>query len=149
MSKPHLILVVDDDHEDVEIFKEALHDIDPYITCITAINGNDALDVLSLLETYPDYIFLDLNMPCLNGKQCLSKIKTLEHLKNIPVIIYSTSKAVSDIEEVKALGAAYFLTKPTKFEDIKEAIAYIISPGAELQIGRELKKMLMVFSSAA
>jgi CheY-like chemotaxis protein len=144
MSKTHLILVVDDDHEDIELFKEALHDIDPYITCVTAFNGNDALELLNRMEVYPDYIFLDLNMPCLNGKQCLGKIKTMKHLEHIPVIIYSTSKAESDIEEVKELGATYFLTKPTKFEDIKDAIAYIISSGVELHIGRELKKMLVV-----
>ena len=142
MNKPHSILIVDDDYEDVEFFTEALHDIDPNIECISAHDGRDALNLLNNLETYPDFIFLDLNMPCLNGKQCLTKIKASPDLKHIPVIIYSTSKAISDIDETRTLGASYFLTKPSKFEDIKNAVSFIITHGASGLSSRLEKNLL-------
>ena len=142
MSKPHLILVVDDDHEDVELFKEALHEINPGITCVSAENGKCALHILKEMEVYPDYIFLDLNMPCLNGKQCLAKIKETNQLLHIPVIIYSTSDAPSDIYDTKKLGASYFLTKPSSFEDIKSAISSILN--MKLHPGSTLYKSVLV-----
>jgi CheY-like chemotaxis protein len=119
---------VDDDPDDRELFCEAVHDIDEAIQCNTVSNGEAALKLLNKENgsPLPDYIFLDLNMPRLNGKQCLSLIKSSPSLQHIPIIIYTTSKLKEDIAETGRLGASYFLTKPSKLKDLKKAISLVL-----------------------
>jgi CheY-like chemotaxis protein len=128
------ILVVDDDPDDRDIFREVLSEISSSIQYEEATNGKDALQVLEKLKEkgLPDYIFLDLNMPMLNGKQCLREIRKDIDLLHIPIIIYTTSTREEDIKETKKLGAAFFLTKPEKFNELKNAISFIID-GHKLQ----------------
>jgi CheY-like chemotaxis protein len=83
------ILLVDDDQDDAYIFNEAIVTIDPNIKCIHVIDGIEALQILEDMTV--DIIFLDLNMPRMNGKECLEEIRKRNRLKDIPVIIYSTS----------------------------------------------------------
>ncbi len=117
MNKIYKVLIVDDDEDDQDIFCEAVGEINKSITCIRAINGEDALYNLSLdNDSLPDLIFLDLNMPRLDGKQFLKEIKKLDNARHVPVIIYSTSNLKADKEETKQLGAADFLNKPTEFK---------------------------------
>jgi DNA-binding response OmpR family regulator len=123
MSKT--IMIIDDDDDDKDFFKLALTRVDPEIKCITAKDGVEALEILSVARELPDYIFLDLNMPRLGGKQCLAAMKRSDKLKHIPVIIYSTSKSREDEMETKKLGATHFFTKPTSIHDIMEYISVI------------------------
>jgi CheY-like chemotaxis protein len=130
MKKVKTLFIIDDDADDRELFIEALQEIDDSIICYTAHNGEDALKKLGgELPHTPDYIFLDLNMPRLNGKQCLFEIKRIDNLKHIPVIIYSTSSEQRDIEETKRLGAAHFLTKPNTFDELCNQIKYVLKNG--------------------
>jgi len=123
-----IFFIADDDQDDREIFIEALHGIDKYCKCITAFDGQEALLKLANGMTYlPDFIFLDLNMPRMNGKQCLVEIKKNKKLREIPVIIYSTSIDKKDIQETMELGAAFFLQKPNRFDELSRALANIIS----------------------
>src|SRR4051794_40368807 len=116
MAKNKTFFIVDDDIDDQELFMEAVSEVDQSIECISASDCEEALDLLkSGKVVLPDMIFLDLNMPRLNGKQCLAELKRQANLKHIPVIIYSTSSEKKDIEETTKLGAAHFLTKPNKF----------------------------------
>jgi CheY-like chemotaxis protein len=127
MRKSQTVMIVDDDEDDIELFCEALKDVDGNINCISASNGEDALMTLNKENAVlPDYIFLDLNMPRLNGKQCLKKIKSNATLRDIPVIVYTTSKLKEDVEETKKLGATTFLTKPNQLNDLRKAIASIL-----------------------
>jgi CheY-like chemotaxis protein len=127
MGKSQTIMIVDDDDDDIELFCEALKDVDQTIECICASNGEEAFNKLNQEDTsIPDYIFLDLNMPRLNGKQCLKRLKGSLRLQDIPVIIYTTSKLREDVEETRKLGAASFLTKPNKVNDLRNAIASIL-----------------------
>ena len=75
----------------------------------------------------PLLVVTDVDMPRLNGKQCLVELKKEAHLRDIPVIIYSTSSEKRDIDETARLGAAHFLTKPNKFEELCKAISYVAS----------------------
>ena len=121
-------MIVDDDEDDVELFCDALKDIDGELQCVSASNGEDALIKLNNGDTaLPDYIFLDLNMPRLNGKQCLKRLKMDSKLRDIPVIIYTTSKLREDMEETRQLGAVHFLTKPNKLNDLRRAITSILN----------------------
>ncbi len=127
MIKKKTFFIIDDDIDDQELFIEAAGEVDGSIQCFTASNCEEALDMLKTGKIrLPDLIFLDLNMPRLNGKQCLAEIKKESNLRDIPVIIYSTSSEQRDIEETSRLGAAYFLTKPNKFEELCKALSYII-----------------------
>ena len=126
--KPDLYFIVDDDPDDQEVFIEALKGLDEFCTCITAFNGQDALQKLANeMPSLPDFIFLDLNMPRMNGRQFLFEIKKIKLLRDIPVIIYSTSTEQTDMLDTIQLGAVYFLHKPNRFEDLKKALAKIIS----------------------
>ena len=129
MMKPkRTFFIVDDDIDDQDLFIEAVNEVDDSIECMSASNCEEALDLLKNKKIgMPDMIFLDLNMPRLNGKQCLAELKKEAHLADIPVIIYSTSSERRDIEETSRLGAAHFLTMPNKFEELCKAISYVVS----------------------
>lgn len=128
MLKKRTFFIVDDDVDDQELFVEAVSEVDSSIACISVSNGEEALDVLKNRKIeLPDMIFLDLNMPRLNGKQCLAQLKREKHLRDIPVVIYSTSSERKDIEETARLGAAHFLTKPNKFADLCREVLYVVS----------------------
>ena len=109
----HRLFIADDDEDDRLFFCEAVKKIEPDTECITAINGEDALNKLKSTPLLPDYIFLDLNMPRVNGFRCFKEIKQDVHLKDIPVIIYSTTSSQKEINEMLELGAKRFIVKPT------------------------------------
>jgi CheY-like chemotaxis protein len=123
-----IVLIVDDDSDDRDFFDEALHEIDSTIECRFAKNGQEALDLLNQSKTVlPDFIFLDLNMPRLGGKQCLRAIKKNKHLSNIPVVIFSTTKQDQEAEETKELGAVLFLTKPPTYTELVKRLSFVLS----------------------
>ncbi len=115
--------IVDDDAEDRDLLMEALYSIDSGGQCFTAKNGEEGLQKLAEdLIPLPDFIFLDLNMPRLNGKQFLIEIKKIKRFSHIPVVIYTTSSDPKDREETKQLGALYYITKPYGFDEICNAL---------------------------
>lgn len=131
------ILIADDDQDDRELFIEAVKEIDEQITCITAKDGQHALELLkNSLHPLPDFIFLDIRMPRFNGKKCLIEIKKDERLKHIPVIIYTTSREVTESVELKEMGAVHFISKPSNPEELY----YLISFALEEQ-WNELRKI--------
>jgi CheY-like chemotaxis protein len=126
-SSTRTCLLVDDDEDDKEIFCLALQHADPSIECIMASDGPEALAILKDRSFVPDFIFLDLNMPVMNGKECLKEIRKQHHLNHIPVIIFSTSSAEKDKDETKALGASAFITKPPLISDLAKKLSGIFS----------------------
>lgn len=128
MVSPITCFLVDDDADDVEIFSIAAAEIKRPIKCVTAVDGVDALHKLTRDEKFiPDFIFLDLNMPRMNGKQTLVEIKKIPRLAEIPVIIYSTSARPLDIEETLQLGAFHFLTKPSSITKLTKELSALIN----------------------
>jgi CheY-like chemotaxis protein len=113
-----VVLNVDDDAEDREFFCDALREVDPTITCLIAGSGMEALAMLQQLSLPPDYIFLDINMPMMDGKQCLKTLKSIAEFQHIPVIMYSTSTDTREIKECYKLGAEDFLIKPHSYEKL-------------------------------
>jgi len=118
MKEPKICLLVDDDPDDQEVFLTALADISDSALCLVAPDGDRALEILHNEETIPDYIFLDLNMPRMNGFEFLAAIKKSKVLKDIPVIVYSTTSQPAQIEKVIKLGATDFFTKTHKYADL-------------------------------
>ncbi len=121
MQSKNYFLLADDDEDDQLLFKEALADIDPTIQCEIAKNGVEALTFLqNNISEPPAFIFLDLNMPIMNGLKCLSEIKKSVSLKDLPVIMYSTSAHRQYIDESMELGALDFFVKPSDYRGLKE-----------------------------
>ena len=111
-----LILFVDDDVEEFEIFCEALKTFNTVCKCLHVYDGQEAFDLLNnKLTILPDYIFLDINMPVMNGMECLQKIKAEPKLRDIPVIVYSTTSNPFEMGIYRNLGAAEFIVKPSSF----------------------------------
>ena len=129
MTAPKIIMIVDDDPDNIEFFCDALSEIDPTIKCIGARGGEEELTLLKENTALPDIIFLDINMPKMDGKQCLECFKSDVNLSSIPVIMYTTSRSQDDFDATKKLGAIYFLTKPSNFSELKDAIKYILKEG--------------------
>ncbi len=121
------IFLIDDDEDDQLLFKEVIEFINPGLLCETATNGKIALDQLKVSASLPDIIFLDLNMPIMNGFDFLVQIKKENVLGKIPVCIFTTSNVVRDKELAKAFGAQYFLTKPNDFQVLRKKLEQILS----------------------
>jgi CheY-like chemotaxis protein len=119
-------MLIDDDPDDQDIFLSALREISLSVICHTATNGRNAMEKLAGRQIIPELIFLDLNMPVMNGQQFLQNIKNDESLNNIPVIIFSTSSNPHTIEQTKKLGATDFITKPHHFGQLKDILQAII-----------------------
>lgn len=103
--------------DDREIFMSVLAEIAPEAICITAVNGKEALDKLTSQQVDPDIIFLDLNMPLMNGSQFLKAINGHELFRKVPIVILTTSSDQHTRNEVLKLGARDFVTKPDKLAE--------------------------------
>ncbi len=110
------ILYADDDAEDRELMSEALAEVDPEISCVVASHGEDALEILEQSDSLPDFIFLDINMPVMDGKRCLQELKKDNRYRHIPVIIYSTTSDQDEIGEFYNLGASTVIRKHDNFQ---------------------------------
>jgi CheY-like chemotaxis protein len=116
------ILQIDDDCDDCELFMEALNAVSS--AAYTAIYSPvEALRKLMQSEIMPDVIFLDLNMPIMSGLEFMTEIKKEDRLKQIPIIIFSTSQLDDIIQEAKEHGAEDFISKPNNFNDLKEILS--------------------------
>jgi CheY-like chemotaxis protein len=125
MSRSLTCFLVDDDEDDREIFIIALRDLGEHIHCVLASDGMDALEKLRATAELPDFIFLDLNMPRMDGKECITEIKKDKRLNDIPVVIYSTSSNANDREDATRLGAMHFFTKPPSISALTHALSDI------------------------
>jgi CheY-like chemotaxis protein len=106
------ILLVEDDKDDILFFKEAVEKLEIVNELVIAYNGEEVFSLLCDEKKIFDLIFLDINIPLKDGKQCLKEIKAHEKYKEIPVIMFSGSQAQSDVDEVYELGAHYHVVKP-------------------------------------
>lgn len=124
--KEKIILLADDDRDDTEMFCEALIDIDQDVICHCAENGSEVLKILENQDQLPGVIFLDLNMPIMNGWECLKKLKADERYKDIPVIMISTSSHKNDLDNASHQGALCYFVKPNNFNDLKDVLRSVI-----------------------
>jgi CheY-like chemotaxis protein len=122
------VLIADDDDDDREFFTEVVSEVAPRVTVKNVKNGAALMDYMNESGPgLPDIIFLDLNMPCKNGRECLKEIKKNEKFRHIPVIIYSTSSNIKDIENAYNDGADLYVTKPNSFSELKKIAKKVFS----------------------
>lgn len=122
-----VLLCIDDDPEDIELFVDAVKMIDGDHSCITATNGNEALSTLA--KVVPDVIFLDMNMPGMNGKETLERIRNDERLLSVPIYILSTSNDLKEVEACYKLGATKWLVKPSSFIELIKRLKTVFNEG--------------------
>jgi CheY-like chemotaxis protein len=123
MSKQILCLLIEDDVDDQEIFCKALKDASKDAVCMIAKDGIEGLEMLkSDLSFVPNFIFIDVNMPKMNGMECLERVKKLPHLSGTSVVMYSTTSEQKILLRSKALGAFDFIIKPSSIPLLSERL---------------------------
>jgi DNA-binding response OmpR family regulator len=117
------ILIIDDDNDDSDFLRDAIQQISPRANCTMVSSSEEALEGLQTKQIpRPDLIFLDLNMPRINGMQCLGKLKATASVSEIPVVVYTTSKSHDQNVESLKLGASHFVTKPSGFRQLCQVV---------------------------
>ena len=149
-SPPPLnILLADDDTDDRYFFSKALKEI-PLSTHLTTVHdGEELMNYLAEnSKSLPNILFLDLSMPRKTGFECLYEIKDNEKLKDIPVVMFSTSFLTNNnyeqgmIETLKGIGAQDYIRKPGEFALLKEAIHNILTKEIEKNLLNKRKGTL-------
>jgi CheY-like chemotaxis protein len=123
------LLVVEDSESDVELLREALSDSEPDVTMDIVRHGEDALAFLRREGEFasaaqPDLVVLDLNLPRMGGFEVLRALRADvdPRLRRLPVVVFTTSSATSDVETAYDLHASSFVTKPTAFEHYLDTV---------------------------
>ncbi|MFP5438516.1 MAG: response regulator [Bacteroidia bacterium] len=128
MLRSKNIYLAEDDIDDVDFFKEALKDICPGCTLHVSGNGEELIEALDKGNPKPDIIFIDINMPKMDGIEALISMKSNGYLSNnIPVIIYSTSTNYDSIKRAYDNGANHYFTKPSSFGTLADKIKTFLS----------------------
>ncbi len=121
------ILLADDDTDDCMFFANALEELKVPFKLKTVFDGEQLMNFLENKDNLPDIIFLDMNMPCKNGYECLVEIRQSERYKTIPVIIISTSLDENIIKLLHENGAFFYIKKPSLFAHLKKLMSLVIN----------------------
>ena len=125
-------MLIDNDEDDREVFGMAILEADQSASCSLVSSGLEALKQLQADPSFvPSYFFIDMNMPLMNGKECLAQLKQIQHLQHVPMYMYSTASDPRSIEEVKQLGAAALIIKPNTYQELVGLLRALIRPSIE------------------
>ena len=122
----HKILLIDDDEDDCVLFLDVLGEIDSSLECDVANDGFEALRLLRTKDPLPDIIFLDLNMPKMNGYECLAEMQKVVRLRDLPVVMYTTLNIRPEERRTLQMGAKHFFTKPRDFKVFKKELIRLL-----------------------
>lgn len=132
IEEKHCIIVADDDTDDQFMLKEAFSSLNFDKEICSVENGEELLDYLNKRGKYsngnlpvPKLILLDLNMPKIDGRQCLRMIRENKEFCKIPIIIFSTSNNPEDVSQSYELGANSYIIKPYSYNELVEIIDVI------------------------
>lgn len=133
-NQPISVLLADDDEDDRLIFTEAFDAIKMKTVVKTVNDGIELMEHLTDDQnTLPHILFLDLNMPRKSGMECLMEIKRIDYLKDIAIVIYSTSASEQDIEDTFVKGANVYIKKPSDFTTLKNLLEEVIKTNWQYQ----------------
>lgn len=122
MHQTKKIVIADDDEDDCLLFQDVLADLHVSTDLVFIANGRQLLDYLFETEEVPALIFLDMNMPLMDGMESLIEIRKHTRLQNVPVIIFSTSSHSQTVLDVYHAGANLFIRKPDSFEKMRKIL---------------------------
>lgn len=118
------LLLADDDSDDCEVFCSVVKDLAPTLKVECVSNGRQLMDLLT--HYIPDILFLDLEMPYKNGLECLVEIRGNEHLKDLPVVAFSSTNRPANIQTAYEMGAHLFLLKSPSYAEFTAALKSIL-----------------------
>lgn len=121
------IFYTDDDQDDLDFFSEVVEDMGKNLNLVTQNNGQKLINDLENPPPNPHVVFLDLNMPGINGFQVLEKLRATEEFKTLPIIIFSTSNDESVIARSRDLGASFYVNKPSNYDVLKKSIEHTLN----------------------
>ncbi|MFP9114254.1 response regulator [Flavobacterium sp. RHBU_3] len=121
------IFYTDDDLEDLDFFREIVDSLGEQYEVVTQNSGMDLLHALHNPPPHPYLIFLDINMPGMNGLETLKRVRENDTHRLMPIIMISTSNDISIIEKARLFGATYYLPKSGDFDKLKNSIEYVLS----------------------
>ncbi len=115
------IILVDDDLDDVLIFSQAIKDINNAVNCVELGSGRDLLNYLEVATYVPRLIFLDFNMPVMNGLECLAELRKRPRFESTPVVIYTIYLTPGQQSNCLAPGASV-IYKPNTYSELLEVV---------------------------
>lgn len=126
METPKVVMFIDDDEEDINFYCEACGVVDPSIIRLTCKNGKEAVQMLRRPDALiPDFIFLDIYMPVMDGKKCFVELRKISKLRHVPIIMCSASEFAEDKDDCEKLGADFYLTKPSSVIDMINSLLFV------------------------
>ena len=143
VSPRNIVVYADDDVDDLLLVKEAFSSYSNNVDLITLNNGAEALSYLKHLlehDTIPCLIILDINMPKLDGKETLIKVRQIPELQTVPVILFTTSSQQMDRKFAHANNAG-FITKPIDFQQMDKIANKFIDHCSE-EVQKNIRKYL-------
>lgn len=132
MEKYH-ILLIDDDLDEFLFLQMALEILPDLFKCTYVSSCDDALEIVE--QIHPDFIFVDMNMPRINGLDCITAVKQLPGCHNVPIYLYSTSVDEQLGRQANALGAAGYLKKPVSADNLAKLLIELTSVKEECNNG--------------
>ena len=128
MGNTICFFLVDDDADDQEIFDLALQGVGTSTKLEFANDGVEAITrILNDTSFLPHCIFIDLNMPRMNGQQCLQELRKIDRIKHVPIVMYSTTVNPQYLADALNHGATDFIEKPITIEALTESLSRIFS----------------------
>ncbi len=138
-AAPITILIADDDEDDRDLARDALEGTPLGERMEFVIDGQDLIDYLrhdgpyvDALAPRPSIILLDLNMPRKDGREALAELKADESLRQIPVVVLTTSSDETDVQNAYDLGASSYITKPVTHTQLTEVMAVVARYWSEI-----------------
>jgi CheY-like chemotaxis protein len=123
------IVLAEDDVDHAFLFRRVLRTVAPSKTLIHVTNGEELMELLAI--TQPEILFLDLNMPCKNGHECLEAIRKNPEYGNLPIVVYSSSVEMNNIKKCFSNNADLYIVKPFSMEHLKHALTAILKPESQ------------------
>ena len=137
-----IIYLADDDEDDRILFLDAVEELNLPVSVVQTVDGNDLINTLNKAEQLPEIIFLDINMPCKNGFECLKEIRNnYGNLKKVKIIMLSTSSSSIHIKISYKLGADFYAVKPGTYQGLKELLTRIFNDFKSLK--RDIKYFML------
>jgi CheY-like chemotaxis protein len=128
--KQRTAFLIDDDSDDLEFMRDALRRLDPSIQYMSFVYPEEAINLLKELIVLPDYIFIDINMPKINGEDCLRLLRADQKFKTTPIILCSTSMPDDVSQKLLRAGANFTFAKPNTESGYNSLLEGVLSGDA-------------------
>ena len=126
------VLVADDDIDDFEVLRLAINEVGAGIKVSHAENGDILLELID--ESIPDLLFLDIHMPCRDGKNCIREIRSKNKFDQLPIIVYTGNQDSNLINFFYRYRANYFVYKPNNFDELIDVVRKVFGTKKETML---------------